>query len=398
MVQNGVHALIRTLPAANGNYGGVLQAFALQEAIRPLVETVDTDLSTPPTARACLKQALIPLKQRLISKPSTRVEMHLSINQYILQFALSRMSTTHLYRFRPEARQSVIDRYNLFVTGSDQVWRSEYGNVPTYLFDFLADRTDVRRIAYAASFGVDDPQFSDDLIAFTGRLARQLDAVSVREASGVRICSDLWQVRAEHLVDPTMLLPRQSYDVLIDSDPHPKAPVTPGRDLCLYFLDPNSDKAAFAGGLSTSIKAAPHSICVPMPRSVREFRLEPMSYTKPTVESWLRAIRDARLVVTDSFHGCVFSIIFNTPFLVVENPQRGQTRIESLLHAFGLQERFVSLGSASAWGEQQIRQLALRRIDWKRVTETLDVHRERGLSFLRRNVSVAPPQQSSGDQ
>ena len=62
----------------------------------------------------------------------------------------------------------------------------------------------------------------------------------------------------------------------------------------------------------------------------------------PSVESWLKGFNDAQFVVTDSFHACVFSLIFNKPFIVIANKRRGLARMESLLHMFNQEYRLIS--------------------------------------------------------
>ena len=65
-------------------------------------------------------------------------------------------------------------------------------------------------------------------------------------------------------------------------------------------------------------------------------------FPPPQVEQWLAAFRDAEFVITDSFHACVFSIIFHKPFIVIGNKQRGYARFLSLLQAFGLQRNLIT--------------------------------------------------------
>ena len=67
----------------------------------------------------------------------------------------------------------------------------------------------------------------------------------------------------------------------------------------------------------------------------------PAACTSPAVEQWLRGFMDARYVVVDSFHGCVFSILFNKPFIAIANSGRGETRFTSLLKTFGLSSRLI---------------------------------------------------------
>jgi len=94
---------------------------------------------------------------------------------------------------------------------------------------------------------------------------------------------------------------------------------------------------------------------------------------QPPVEQWLRGFRDARMVVTDSFHACVFSILFHKPFVVVGNRRRGLARMESLLVMFGLEDRLCFEDSLCS---------DLKGIDWDRVDEKLEVWRGKSWRVL----------------
>ena len=97
------------------------------------------------------------------------------------------------------------------------------------------------------------------------------------------------------------------------------------------------------------------------------------------VEKWLRAFHDAEFVITDSFHACVFSIIFNKPFIVYGNKERGFARFESLLNMFGLEDRLVS-------SLNETKTAIEKPIDWERVNSIHKQMKEKSLSFLVNNL------------
>ena len=98
------------------------------------------------------------------------------------------------------------------------------------------------------------------------------------------------------------------------------------------------------------------------------------------VEKWLRAFYDAEFVITDSFHACVFSLIFNKPFIVYGNKERGFARFESLLNLFGLEERLVC-------SPNDVKKTLEKNIDWNRVNSIHKQMKEKSLSFLVKNLS-----------
>ncbi len=207
--------LITTLPL-NSNYGGILQAYALQCVVRDLGFRPVTDTSRPKPLVKRLRWRLLRHPYRWLRlaartrsgrhwRTSWRVTAPLRafVERYIetgsfMEVAGSRSGRARLAR-----------RFRTIVVGSDQVWRARYADIPAQFLSVLepiqGDRP--RRISFAASFGVDDiAEYSSDDRSRAAELIRRFDAVSVREDSGVLICQDEFGVRAEQHVDPTMLL------------------------------------------------------------------------------------------------------------------------------------------------------------------------------------------------
>ncbi|MCK5603217.1 polysaccharide pyruvyl transferase family protein, partial [Candidatus Pacearchaeota archaeon] len=100
----------------------------------------------------------------------------------------------------------------------------------------------------------------------------------------------------------------------------------------------------------------------------------------PPVEDWLMAFRDAEFIITDSFHGCIFSIIFNKPFLAIGNEQRGLARFKSLLSISGLERRLIS--HIKDLTDEKI----VESIDWNRVNSLIEKERQKSLNFLKTNL------------
>jgi exopolysaccharide biosynthesis predicted pyruvyltransferase EpsI len=97
------------------------------------------------------------------------------------------------------------------------------------------------------------------------------------------------------------------------------------------------------------------------------------------VEEWIRGFMDAEFVVTDSFHGTVFSIIFNKPFISIANESRGTTRFTSLLKMFNLENRLI-------FSPEELNLDKVKEIDWGNVNEILEQDKERAIFFLKRNL------------
>jgi len=375
--------LITTLPL-NANYGGILQAYALQRVVCDLGFRPVTDTSRPKPLLKRLRWRLLRHPYRWVRMASpARVDQDWRISRRVtapLRAFIARNIKTGLFMETggtPSGRARLAKRFRTFVVGSDQVWRASYANIPAQFLDVLepiqVDRP--RRISFAASFGVDDiAEYSSDDRSRAAALIRRFDAVSVREKSGVRICRDEFGVRAEHHVDPTMLLTADDYLKLVSHAGGATSPAA-GR-LLTYRLDANDEVRRVEGVLSERLDLRPLELLTPWPPSHRAYAAKPAEFVMPSVEHWLASFASADFVVTDSFHGCVFSILFNRPFVVYANAERGAARFDSLLGVFGLEHHRV--GAESPLIDERV-----FTPDWTRVNGVLDTERARGLSYLR---------------
>jgi hypothetical protein len=153
---------------------------------------------------------------------------------------------------------------------------------------------------------------------------------------------------------------------------------SPGN-LFIYILDKNEDKSAIVNSVADQFKLDPFSV---MPK--RSFsepgRKDINDCVFPPVEEWIRGFLDAEFVITDSFHGTVFSILFNKPFIAIANKNRGLTRFESLLKLFQLENRLVFSSEAFNYD-------SLEEIDWQKTNTILKQERERSMQFLKKYLS-----------
>ena len=208
------------------------------------------------------------------------------------------------------------------------------------------------------------------------RLAKRFDLITVREKSGVTLCREYLGVDATWVLDPTMLLNREDYEKIVLVENESKSAGT----LFHYILDPSEEKKALIEHVASSKGLKPFTI---MPKCQAEnrtkwdvkHRIEDCVFS--SVTSWLRGFMDAEMVVVDSFHGAVFSIIFNKPFWVIGNKKRGNARFESLLGLFGLEDRMIAPGDTVDWNKV---------IEWNRVNERRQKERERCVELLKESL------------
>lgn len=233
--------------------------------------------------------------------------------------------------------------------------------------DFVQDKQ-VKRIAYAASFGADKWEFTPQQTAVCTLLAKKFDMVSVREDSGVKLCKEHLGVDAVHVLDPTMLLTKEEYIQLIEKEKEPKSNGT----LFNYILDPDAKKSVFIQKVAKAKGLKAFQVLTKCQAEIRtkedvKKRIEDCVF--PGVTTWLRAFMDADMTIVDSFHGMVFSIIFNKPFWAIGNVSRGMSRFTSLLKMFHLEDRLLDADNLDDVDFS-------KPIDWTMVNGILEEKRE----------------------
>lgn len=327
---------ILTLPL-HTNYGGILQAYALQTVLERMgheVVVIDTPNVKPMPSYLTLCKRFV--KKALGQKVGVFAEHYHNttypiISQYTQPF-IDKYIHRKVVNFPEELQESEFDA---IVVGSDQIWRPKYyySKVENAYLAFT-EGWDIKRVAYAASFGTDEWEYTPEQTKTCGELLKKFDAVSVREESGVQLSKDYFGVNAKHVLDPTMLLDKEDYIHLIETAGTPKSKGT----LLNYILDETTEKRALIEQIAKDKKLIPFRV-----NSKVEDRTAPLEERiQPPVEEWLRGFYDAEFVVTDSFHACVFSILFDKPFVVVGNKERGMARFKSLLKIFGLKDRLIN--------------------------------------------------------
>lgn len=370
---------ILTLPLQT-NYGGLLQAFALQTVLKKMgheVWNIDRKFEDQPLwikLLSVIKRSIIKvcLRKDIRVRVWTTVGEERLIARNTIRFIKENICSTKA--ITSGKKFSVLNKYGFeaYIVGSDQVWRPEYTPcITNYFFDFTEKRKNTKRIAYAASFGVGSWAFTAEQTIQCASLIKQFDAVSVREDSAVALCKDYLHVDAVHLLDPTMLLKKEDYSLLVKNDKIPKSKGT----LMTYVLDKSPEKSEIIKRVAVELNIIPFTV---MPKS----SLDEVGRSKiaecifPPVTEWIRGFMDAEYVVTDSFHGTVFSILFNKPFIAIGNQGRGMTRFTSLLKLFKLDDRLIY--SFSELSPELIR----NPIDFENVNMILDQERSKSFSFL----------------
>lgn len=349
----------------NVNFGGIIQAVALGHWLTAQgCEVVLLDRRRPGSR---LKAMLIPLVLPILGYLPIKslrgfhyYEMSRRLHRPFIERNFTRRAT-NLRSSADMARAVRKHKLEAVIVGSDQVWRIDYMDrsmVGDFFLGFGEDG-EFRRLSYAASFGVSTWTYPD-LTAEVARLLARFDAVSVREASGVEICRDVFgRADAVHVLDPTLLVPAQFHH-----DNCAGTPAKQGKTVLCYLLDQPQIRAQVLAQLGPD-----H----------RERTLSLTHSDTITLPMWLAAFRDADFVLTDSFHGMIFSIVFERPFIAISNAKRGAARFSSLLDLLGLSDRLI-LDEAP----ERLAELVATPIDFAPVRARLAALRRESEGFLHR--------------
>lgn len=349
---------ILTLPIKN-NYGGIIQLVALYHFLESKGHSpvwIDKNHWYKPVKGSIIKLLENnPLHKLYDPKDFAKVNaLHKQIRPFLEKYLPNRtLPIDNL----SQLKQATED-FDAFVVGSDQVWRLEYvkDNYPTYFLDFVPQGK--TKIAYAASLGKDYWEGGEESVALVSKLLKDFDLVTVREDKGVSVCKETFGFPdAHHVLDPTFLPEVSFYKKLIDSIGFDKE-----IGLFNYVLDPSPNSSKLVEKISKQKHFKINKIYLNDNRSSKT--------TTTLIENWLAHFYHADFVVTDSFHGMVFSIIFNKSFLVFGNKERGLTRFTSLLKHLDLENRLIDVDSNT-----DIDIILNKPIDYTSVNEKLNTWR-----------------------
>lgn len=324
------------------NYGGIMQAFSLQKVLKTMGHDVVTIDYNKKERNVTYRMSRFFF--RVINKLVFKRQAFIMLEKHHPYIFKETLNFIDLYINRSDYIDSEkklkkhfkTNDYDAVIVGSDQTWRPKYvPNIFNYYLDFLQENKDIKKIAYASSFGVDTWEYTKAETEKCSRLAKIFDAVSVREASGVNLCEKYLGISSEYTLDPTLLLSLENYYEVIGDRLNPVA-----EGLFTYILDDDKEIRDSIKVLAREIDMKPYQ-CQPKLKVNTPTSKNLDDYKMPAVQDWLASFANAEFIVTDSFHGTVFSIIFNKPFLVIKNKKRGASRFESLLGSLEMLDRMV---------------------------------------------------------
>ena len=356
------------------NYGNVLQSYALQEVLVHDADQVDTIWTQPDTFlpdiwwkwtwKMYIKY-LINWKNFRTEITTGRIGREMARQAKIRDFSERYIS---YYRVSPPDLSRQIKQYDYCVVGSDQVWNPHFGNYHQFFLGFAPEK---KRLSYAASIStMDIPAEEHD---FFVQGLKGMKALSVREQAGADLIEQLTGRKAEVHLDPTLLLTADEWRSVSRKPTWYHG----GEYLLTYFL----------GRRPAQIDAIAEELGLTVVNLLDEAVYE---HYVTGVDEFLWAIDHASLVYTDSFHGSVFSILFQTPFVVCDRYGTGKgdvsekmgSRLDTLLGYFGFENR-----RTNQFKDYRIEN-PLQPLAWERCEPVLAKERSRSAGYLRRVLGL----------
>lgn len=343
------------------NYGAVLQAYALKRKIEELGAAASViDYINPKDEKG----------YKLIQTSNLK-----SFVSSLLKYVFRKKKDIKFINFRnkyldltseiktKETLQSLNNQFDIFITGSDQVWNYNItGGDMSYLLDFANIG---KRNSYAASFGVVNieekykKRYSDLLNSFTN--------IAVRENAGAKIIREICHKKVPVVLDPTLLLDEVEWEKIAK-------PYKEDKYILIYLLEPSKEIYKMAEKLAEGFNLKIIVISV----DFRSYKFSKKYNCVLTAgpEEFLGLFMNAEYVLTNSFHGTVFSIIFNKKLIVDYLKDKGRnTRLENILHLFNLENRVLKNDNYS---------MLCKDINYENVNVILNNERKKSINYLKK--------------
>lgn len=268
-------------------------------------------------------------------------------NPYFDEFRLKHLPMTRRFT-QADDLVELNEYFQNFIVGSDQVWRYSFikDDLKAYFLEFA--NLDKNLISCAASFGVDEIEkdFGDKQLELCKIKLTLFDSISVRETSGMEFCKNLG-INATCIIDPVFFLDLKEYDNIIQENKEKKSK----HNVVFYTID---------ASLEVEIKDYIAKNSVLLGNLTKNITYD------TSVAQWLYQIKNCDFFISDSFHGTCFAILFNKPFICVNQNKATLTRMQSLLHSLDIQNRLYH-----SFDDINLTRLIKEQINYKAVNKKL---------------------------
>ncbi len=349
------------------NYGASLQVFATVKALSKYGDVSVIDYRNSYTSKSMTRL-------RLGSKPRDILRLGKDLLRLFPRYRVIKKFENFNYTYlnltpqmeNDEDFKKLAKEYDLFVSGSDQIWNpkivNENGLLDTrYFLDFVIEK---KRISYASSIGT--YQFKENEIAQVVSLLNHYDFLSVREKDSSQYLSNLLNREVSHVLDPTLLHTKNEWLQFFD--------IQDNKEEKSYIL-------VYASKKDSLLKQVVEEVTKQLDIRVITIDQDPFSNFKNNrhikdagPDEFIKLFAQAGFIITNSFHGTCFSINFNIPFIITP-PPTSINRIESLLTAVGVQNRITTDGT-------KLSELIEDQIDFDRINQRLQALRVASNQYL----------------
>lgn len=346
------------------NFGSLLQAYALQETIKTLNLDVEIINYQPKSAYRIKENYGLKVLKKIRNKTQGRKyklpknDKYNEFRNKYLNIGTTAWTDNELYQLN--------DRYDVFVCGSDQIWAPTVFD-KNYFLDFVAE--EYKKIAYAPSIGL--PVIENKYVeAEMKRLISRFSYLSIREKEGQSLIQKICGKKPEVVLDPTLLIDEQGWEKIIDHQNN-----TDSSYALAYFLGDNDKYITICRKLANKYGLN----LVLLPTKPKDMQYKEVVEKSQGPEDFLRLIKNAKCVFTDSFHGTIFSINFKVPFVTFkrfkDNKLSQNSRVYNALRMFELQERLYD-------HNQKYFENNLLDINFKKSNEILEREKKRSIRYL----------------
>lgn len=360
---------VLTLPLSSNNYGGIVQAYALQRKLKE-EGAADVVLLDRRQNKSLKNTFIIGVYKIFYPK---YLKVHETINIEFRNFIKKHIKSSPTFSSHKNLVNFIkTHKIDTLVTGSDQVWRTKYAK--TIYKDLFLDFDVPNKFSYAASLGVEHWE-DDDKKETVKELIQDFKGISVREQGVINLFKNEFDSKAEQHIDPTMLLSKEDYKK--DLNLEEKNDV----ELLTYILDPQNDKENFINNFASQHGLKRKKIGFKNKINRGNYK-NFLTVKHDSIYHWLSSFMSAKFIIVDSFHGVVFSILFNVPFIAIGNKSRGLSRFNSILTLFKIKDRLIT-----DYNEQHFN-LFDKSIDFEQINTILEKERFKSTTYLRNIINL----------
>ena len=372
-------------PFRVANYGTKLQAYAVQECIRSLgknTQIIDFEYSP-------VKKTPINIPERIIFKVVSEKyrdsKRYTTAPEKIESLRKKRIACINNFDSHYDVSKKVIGQQNMrelgtsysaVLCGSDQIWNPVNVGSEIFLLEWVP--TGTKKISFAASFGISKlptllkPKYKRELEKF--------DAISVREDSAQKIIADLG-LNAEWILDPTLIVDKKVWENLATESNYP---ILDDYIFC-YFLGDGADSRETVKKMK---KQNPNLRIVSLSHfkgyNESDCHFADLDLYDVGVTDFIRLIKNAKYICTDSFHATAFSVIFEKEFVVCNRHGNEvastNSRIHSFLHSIGAEKRICL-------SPDEAEDILKEKVEFEGINQKLQKMREKSIEFLKKSLS-----------